>query len=55
MNSGLRKAHTYIWLLLIVIVPIVIFFSIKNLTVFSSESDNLSQIKGSKKTAPHII
>ncbi len=49
MNSGLRKVHTYIWLLLIIIIPIVIFFSMKDLAIFSSESDNLSQIKGSQK------
>lgn len=49
MNSGLRKAHTYIWLLLVVIIPIVIFFSIKNLALYSSESDAVSQIKDSNK------
>ena len=49
MNSELRKAHTYIWLLLIVIISVVIFFSIKDLAIFSSESDTIAQIKGSKK------
>ena len=49
MNSGLRKAHAYIWLLLVVIIPIVIFLSIKDLAIFSSESDNLSQIESSQK------
>jgi hypothetical protein len=43
MTSGLRKAHKYIWLILIVIIPVLIFFSIKDLDVFASESDsNLS-------------
>ena len=49
MTSGLRKAHKYIWLLLVIIVPIIIIFSIKDLNIFSSESNDISELKGSKE------
>ena len=48
MTSGLRKAHKYIWLLLVVIVPIVVILSIKSLNVFASENNISVQYKGSK-------
>ena len=49
MTSGLRKAHKYIWLLLIIIVPVIMFFSIKDLNLFSSGTHTASQVSGSKK------
>jgi hypothetical protein len=49
MNSGQRKAHKYIWLLLIIIIPVIVFFSVKNLDLFSSENNTPSQLKGSEK------
>ena len=49
MTSGLRKAHQYIWLLLLIIVPLIMVFSIKDLDVFSSERNTTSQTNGSKK------
>lgn len=49
MTSGLRKAHTYIWLVLIIIVPVIMFFSIKDLNVFSSENNTVSQHTDLKK------
>ncbi len=51
MTSGLRKAHKYIWLLLIIIVPVMMVFSIKDLEIFSSENNTTSQLKGSKKVS----
>ena len=48
MTSGLRKAHKYIWLILIIAVPVLIFFSIKNLNVFPSESDTVLKIETPK-------
>lgn len=39
MTSGLRKAHKYIWLLLLIIVPVLMFFSIKNLN-YSTPQNN---------------
>ncbi|MFT4781924.1 MAG: hypothetical protein ACI9SD_001614 [Pseudohongiellaceae bacterium] len=49
MTSGLRKAHQYIWLLLLIIVPLIMVLSVKDLEIFSSESDTTSQSNGSKK------
>ncbi len=51
MTSGLRKAHKYIWLLLIIIVPVMMVFSIKDLDIFSSDNNTISQLKGSKKVS----
>ena len=51
MTSGLRKAHKYIWLLLIIIVPAMMFFSVKDLAVFSSEKESVkTSIETSNKT-----
>ena len=36
MNSSLRKAHKYSWLLLLIIIPVIMFFSIKDLKIFES-------------------
>lgn len=33
MNSGLRKAHKYSWLLLVLIIPLIMYFSIKDLII----------------------
>jgi len=49
MTSRLRKAHKYIWLLLIIIVPVIMFYSIKALELFSSGNNTISQLSGSKK------
>jgi len=51
MTSGLRKAHTYIWLLLIIVVPVIMMLSIKDLNLFASENNTTSQLSGSKKTS----
>jgi hypothetical protein len=48
MTFGLRKAHKYIWLALVLIIPIIIIFSIKDLAVFSSEKEDVSQIEYSE-------
>ena len=49
MTSRLRKAHKYSWLLLIIIVPVMMFFSIKDLDIFSSDNNSTSQLNGSNK------
>jgi hypothetical protein len=36
MNSALRKAHKFSWLVLLIIIPLIMFFSIKDLMVFKS-------------------
>ncbi|MGB3606042.1 MAG: hypothetical protein WA775_13465 [Psychroserpens sp.] len=51
MTSGLRKAHKYIWLLLVIIIPIIIALSIKDLDVFSSNNQTLTTIKESKNSS----
>lgn len=40
MTSGQRKAHKVIWIVLVISIPILMFFSVKNL--------NFSEVK--KKT-----
>jgi hypothetical protein len=49
MASGLGKAHKYIWLLLIISVPVIMVFSIKDLDLFSSETNSASQVGVRKK------
>ena len=51
MTSGLRKTHKYIWLALIIIIPVIMLFSIKDLDVFSLENSTASKIKSSKKVS----
>lgn len=38
MTSGQRKAHKYIWLALLIVMPILIVFSIKDLNPFIGET-----------------
>jgi len=40
MNSGLRKIHKYSWLLLLIIIPLIMFFSMKNLVLFESTKED---------------
>jgi len=49
MTSRLRKAHKYIWLLLLIVVPVIMVLSIKDLDIFSSENNATLQLKSSKK------
>ena len=52
MTSGLRKAHKYIWLVLVISVPILMFFSVKDLAIFSLEKQTANIIiDTSKKNA----
>ena len=51
MTSVLRKAHTYIWLVLIIMVPTMMFFSVKDLAIFSSEKESVkTSLEASNKT-----
>ena len=45
MTSGQRKAHKYIWMLLGIVIPVIILFSIKDLTVFSFKKDTSSKFE----------
>ena len=40
MTSGLRKAHKLIWLFLIIVIPIIMFFSVKNLDFYAQQESN---------------
>ncbi len=48
MNSGLRKTHKFVWLVLAVIVPVLIIFSIKDLDVFVSNENDSLQFESAK-------
>jgi hypothetical protein len=55
MTLGLRKAHKYIWLALVLIIPVVVFLSIKDLAVLPSayfQSDE-SEVDGWSTTSPN--
>ncbi|MGK0316830.1 MAG: hypothetical protein ACI86M_003066 [Saprospiraceae bacterium] len=47
MTSGQRKAHKYIWLVLIIVVPLTMFSSIKNLNIFSASRHMPTHLEGS--------
>ena len=49
MTSGLRKAHQFIWILLLISVPVIMYVSVKDLSFFSSEENSL-QFTSLKKT-----
>lgn len=49
MTSGLRKAHKYIWLIIMVAVPILIFFSLKNLDIFYKKKNSVIPFESTKK------
>lgn len=55
MTSGLRKWHKYMWLIIVVIVPLVIIFSIKNRTAFSSESNIVLKTEALKNGESHHL
>lgn len=47
MTLGQRKAHKYIWSTLVVVMPLVIFFAIKDLNIFSLKNDSAVQLESS--------
>ena len=50
MTSGLRKMHTYIWLILVIGIPILLFLATKDLALFSSrKTTNPTLLKTSIK------
>ena len=49
MTSGQRKAHTYIWLLLALLIPVIMVFSIKDLEWTQLDSKGISEISSVKK------
>ena len=51
MTAGQRKAHKYIWITIIIFVPVIMFSSIKNLDVFSKDKRASHQLEGSKEVS----
>ena len=41
MTSALLKTHKFIWIVLVLIIPVILFFAIKDLSFFSSEENNI--------------
>ncbi|NER16085.1 hypothetical protein [Spongiivirga citrea] len=50
MTSGQRKAHKYVWLLLVMTIPILMIFAVKDLDVFSLKEDLKPKFSATKGT-----
>ena len=46
MDAPLRKTHVYIWVLIALIVPVIIFFSVKNIPSFPQDEHTNKGIIG---------
>lgn len=55
MTSGQRKAHRYIWLLLILLVPLLIIFSTKDLNLTHLDTTTSAKPKISKDTLIKVV
>ena len=42
MTSGQRKAHKYIWLFIAIVIPLIMFFAVKDLDISTSQSSEKS-------------
>lgn len=49
MTSGQRKAHKVLWLLLVIIIPTIIVFAVKDLDIFNPVENEFADIESSKK------
>lgn len=49
MTSGQRKAHKVLWLLLVIIIPAIIVFAVKDLDIFNPVENEFADIESSKK------
>ncbi len=49
MTSGLRKIHKYSWLLLVIIIPLIMIFALKDVSL-SSGNDSVTTYEFSKGT-----
>lgn len=49
MTSGQRKAHKVLWLLLVIIIPTIIVFAVKDLDIFNLVENEFADIESSKK------
>lgn len=51
MTLGLRKAHQYIWLILVIAIPVMIVFAIKDLNFPDTNSGQPSTTEFTKKSS----
>lgn len=51
MTSGLRKAHRYIWLILVIVIPVIIVFAIKDLQFTDTNTVQITTEEFTKKNA----
>lgn len=51
MTSGLRKAHRYIWSILLILVPVMIVFAIKDLQFNKRYTEQTATAEFTKKNA----
>lgn len=51
MTSGLRKAHRYIWLILLIAIPVMIVFAIKDLEFSDTNMAEITTEEFTKKNA----
>ena len=49
MTSGQRKAHKVIWIVLLISIPVLMFFSIKNLNFYEVKKENIGNVASTKK------
>lgn len=54
MTSGLRKIHKYSWLIIAVVVPVLLFFAIKDLYIFSPKKEIPVTQNNTKKGAVSV-
>jgi hypothetical protein len=54
MTSGQRKVHKFTWILMAIIIPVLIFFSIKNLDFSETKESTILVKQTSKKDAIKI-
>ena len=47
MTSGLRKVHKYSWLLIVIIIPLIMIFALKNISSLSA-NDSVTTYESSK-------
>ncbi|MDT0558998.1 hypothetical protein RM697_10085 [Ichthyenterobacterium sp. W332] len=48
MNSSQRKWHGFVWLLIVLIVPAILFLSVKDLNLFTWEATHSEELKSLK-------
>lgn len=55
MTSGQRKVHKKVWLGISVVIPVLMFFALKNVTILASEEKETPHIEISKRIPLKIV